>query len=268
MEQNITFQANPVVLDKMQRSKGVEILQIVLYGFLLLLSIVFRGEDSIRALAESFDTKRDTVRAWMTFLTIISMGLLILSAALAGYYNGKVRRLEASCVMIEKAQVSGYCFLSENGEPIRFAIAYDQITGAFANGSLEGLNLTIIGKTGTYQCLAIESPYRAAEIITRLCQEKVENAVSAAKGHAEPKEGCCVKCGKRLNPDTAFCDKCGAKALSPVQQGNSKSEKKTVPTVVPILEYNGFKCPACDTDGQPINRKVCFNCGAKFQVGN
>ena len=256
MKNMITFHADSSEINKMQSRKSIEIVQIVLYLLLFFLSVIFRDDDSIRELAHSFDTKKDTIRSWMNFITIISIAFVILSAALAGHYSGKLKRLEASCVVLEPEQVSGTCFSSDTAEPAPFAISYDRISGAYANENTEGLNLTITSKSGaSFQCLSIENPSRAAKLINEQCCEQTAAAAPAQKT--------CSSCGSLLNPNAVFCDQCGATV--------SKAKATALPTermeegfcVEPVLVGALLKCPVCDH----INRKgdcSCASCGVEF----
>lgn len=171
MKGTVEFRANSADIAKLKSSKNSEILQIVLYGLVFFLSVVFRGEDSIRELAEDFHTKKDTIQTWINVISVVSMLLLILSAVLAGYFGGKLKRLEASCVILEEDKVSGTCFLPDRSEAIAFSIAYDRVDRASCVGNTDGINLIITANSGeTYQCLSISDPNRAAALINEKCE--------------------------------------------------------------------------------------------------
>ena len=228
-----TFHADPVVIEKYEGRMRSEILQIVLYSLLVIVSIAFAGTIGI---------------IFSLLIGFASFSLLIVSIILMVLANGKVKRYQSSVLTLSETGVSGTYFPT-SGAPagVPFSVDYSEIISV-SDMPGEGLNLMITTGTGLYQCLAIQSAQHIASLIRTAVSEQKSVEVSAQAvvrgqnpyqtapitptpqpsqtsqivltnqavqngqaAHTPNQSVFCHFCGAKIPADSVFCPKCGAR---------------------------------------------------------
>lgn len=292
MNESNTFRANPAVLEKVRGRKTSEIVQIVMYSLVFVLLLVLRVDETVRDLADSFDTTSDTVLSWLNFLTFGMVVMIIISAALAGVYSGQEQRLSASRITLEDDVVRGYSYAPDrSGE--NFRVAYSDIISVNATGYSEEINLTITTQEGVFQCLAIENSFLAAKEINARC-EKCGKKLAVQPRNSNNEANYCPNCGSEMPDDAIFCYKCATKIPEKTHFANycpncgtempddavfcykcaTIIPKKPQPpvkeeklcedfAVEPVIFGQSIKCPVCGTI-QRNDRNCCWECETRF----
>lgn len=224
-----TFSANHEEIQKLEKKRTSEILQIIGYGLLSLMFLLYRREEQLRSLAREFDTTMHDARGWLTFFFAVAVICMICAIFVAIDVDSKIDKLKRSYIKITDDGVFG---MSSSGS--EFYIAYDDIRQANANEE-SNESLVIFGRNISYQCLAITNAAEAVQQINR----KID--------------------GKELNlPEESQFTEENTGALKNDETVSGETEAHFLNCTSDYVI-----CPFCNTK-QKSNRSLCFGCGAEF----
>ncbi len=161
-----TYGPNASVISKAEQRKRIEIVQIVLYAFLVFaLSIIKTSNLVVYSLAMDFGTSPDKIRTICTVLLVASLVFLVLSIILTVIASKELNRLRASYIRLEETGISGTTFPESKSEPItQFSVEYSDIKSVvFCHTGV--INILIYTQYGVFRCLEIESAHKIVEWI-------------------------------------------------------------------------------------------------------
>ena len=225
-----TFSANQTEVEKCRRKKNHEIISSVFYVvFFFGLLMIYSDNRMIWTIAIDMRTAPSSIKSFLIFLMVSAAFMEIFSFVLAVIFSRRYKSLLSSKLVLENNGIRGVHFSSVDAHGVPFSVPYEEVERAYAEGSSDALNLTIICKSRTYRCFAIAGAHIAADRINEICRS----------GNT---------------PQEAF-----------ERSSRSAAKPSKNPSAIPSGMEVGLKCPRCGVGGQPSNRTCCWSCGAPFK---